>query len=69
MVKKAQKPIENTKITKKETDSPGQSNQIVDQVNSRQRGEIRRSQMEHSRENIPEQMYVPQKSIITMQPI
>ena len=67
LIKKAQ--IENTRIEKKETDSPEQRNQIVDQVNSGQRDEIRKSQMEQSRENIPEQMYVPQKSIIPMQPI
>ena len=69
LVKKAQKPIENTRIEKKETDSAGQRNQIVDQVNSGQRDEIRKSQMEQSRENIPEQMYVPQKPIIPMHPI
>ena len=69
LVKKAQKPVENTRIEKKETDSPGQRNQIVDQVNSGQKDEIRKSQMEQSRENIPEQIYVPQKPIIPMQPI
>ena len=69
LVKKAQKPIENTRIEKKETDSPEQRNWIVDQVNSGQRDEIRKSQMEQRWENIPEQMYVPQKPIIPMQPI
>ena len=69
LVKKAQKPIENTRIEKKETDSPGQRNQIVDQVNSGQRDEIRKSQMEQSRENIPEQIYVPQNPTIPMHPI
>ena len=69
MVKKAQKPIENTRIEKKETISPGQRNQIIDEVNSGQRDEIRKSQMEQSRENIPEQRYVPQKPIIPMHPI
>ena len=68
LVKKAQKPIENTRIEKKETDSPEQRNQIVDQVNSGQRDEIRKSQMEQSKENIPEQIYVPQKPVIPMQP-
>ena len=67
--KKAQKPIENTRIEKEETDSPGQRNQSADQVNSGQRDEIRKSQMEQSRENIPEQIYVPQKPIIQMHPI
>ena len=38
-------------------------NQVVDQVNSGQRNEIRKSQMEQSRENIPEQIYVPEKPI------
>ena len=66
LVKKAQKPIENTRIEKKET---GQRKQIVDQVNSGQRDEIRKSQMEQSRENISEQIYVPQKPITPMQPI
>ena len=66
LVKKAQ--IENTRIEKKETDSQRQRNQIVEQVNSEQRDEIRKSQMEQSRENIPEQMYVPQKPIIPMHP-
>ena len=68
LVKKAQKPVENTRIEKKETDSPGQRNRVVDQVNSGQRDEIRKSQMEQSRENIPEQIYVPQKPIIPMYP-
>ena len=58
-----------SRIEKKETDSPDQRNQIVDQVNSGQRDEIRKSQMEQSRENIPEQIYIPQKPIIPMQPI
>ena len=69
LVKKAQKSIENIRIEKKETDSPGQSNKRVDQVNSGQRDDIRKSQMEQSRENIPEQIYVPQKSIIPIHPI
>ena len=30
---------------------------------------MRKSQMEQSRENIPEEIYVPQKPIIPMQPI
>ena len=40
----------------------------MDQVNSGQRDEIRKSQMEQSRENIPEQMYIPQKPIIPLHP-
>ena len=68
LVKKAQKPVENTRIETKETNSPEQRNQIVDHVNSGQRDEIRKSQMEQSRENIPEQIYVPQKPIIPTYP-
>ena len=34
LVKKAQKPVENSRIEKKETDSPGQRNQVVYQVYS-----------------------------------
>ena len=66
--KKISKSVVNTKIEKKETDSPGQRNQVVDQVNTGHRDEIRKSQIEQSRENIPEQIYVPQKSIIPMYP-
>ena len=66
LVKKAQKPAVNTRKEKRETDSPGQRNQIVEQNNTGQRDEIRKSQMKQSRENIPEQIYVPQKPIIPM---
>ena len=34
LVRKSQKSVENSKIEKKETDSPEQRNQIVDQVNT-----------------------------------
>ena len=68
LVKKTQKPVENTRIEKKETNSPGQRNQIVDQNNSGQRDEIGKSQMEQNRENIPEQMYAPQNPIIPKYP-
>ena len=68
LVKKAQKSVENTRIEKKDTNSPEHRNQIVDQVNSGQRDEIRKPLMEQSRENIPEQIYVPQKPIIPIHP-
>ena len=68
LVKKAQKPAGNARIEKRETNSPEQRNQIVDQVNSGHRDETRKSQIEQSRENIPEQIYVPQKPIIPMNP-
>ena len=55
LVRKSQKPTENSRIEKREIESPGQRNQIIDQVNSEQRDEIRKSQLEQSRENIPEQ--------------
>ena len=53
---------------KKETESPRTSNQIVDQVNSGQRDETRKSQMGQSRENTPEPIYVQQKPIIPIHP-
>ena len=68
LVRKSQKPAENSRTKKKETHSLEQRNQIVDQINSGQRDEIRKSQMEQSRENIPEQIYGPQKPIIPKQP-
>ena len=68
LVKKTQKPVEKARIEKRETNSPEQRNQIVNQVNSGQRDEIRKSQMEQNRENIPEQIFVPQKPIIPIHP-
>ena len=68
LVKKTQKLVENSRIEKRKINSPKQRNQIVDQVNSGQRDEIIKSQMEQSRENTPEQIYVPQKPIIPIHP-
>ena len=68
LVRKSQKPVENSRIEKKGTDPLGQRNQVVAQVNSGQRDEIRKSKIEQSRKNIPEQIYVPQKPIIPMYP-
>ena len=58
LVRKSQKPAEKSRTKKKEPDPLEQRSQIVDQVNSRQ-----------SRENILEQIYVPQKPIIPKYPI
>ena len=68
LVRKSQKPAENSRIEKREIHSPEQRNQIVDQVNSVHRDETGNSQMEQSRENIPKQIYVPQKPIIPKYP-
>ena len=68
LVRKSQKPAENSRIKKREINSPEQRSQIVDQANSGQRDEIIKSQMEQNRENIPEQIYVPQKPIIPKYP-
>ena len=68
LVRKSQKPAEHSRTKKKEPYPSEQRDQIVDQVNSRQRDEIRKSQMEQNRENIPEQIYVPQKPIIPKPP-
>ena len=53
LVRKSQKPVENPRIEKKGTDPLGQRNQVVDQVNSGQRDEIRKSQIEQSRVRYP----------------
>ena len=55
-------------IEKRETKFPEQRNQIVDQVISVHRDETGKSQMEQNRENIPEQIYVPKKPIISIYP-
>ena len=68
LVRKSQKPAENSRIEKKEPDSSGQRNQVIDQVNLGHRDKIRKSQMEQSRENTPELIYVPQKPIIPKYP-
>ena len=67
-VRKSQKPTENSRIEKKETETPRPRNQIVDQANSAYRDEIIKTQMEQSREKTPELIYVPQKPIIPMNP-
>ena len=61
-MRKSQKLAENSRIEKKETETPRPSNQIVNQVNSGHRDEIIKSQMEQSREKTPEPIYVPQKT-------
>ena len=66
--KESSKTVENTRKEKRETNSPEQRNQVVGQVDSGQRDEIRKPQMKQSRENIPEQIYVPQKPIIPKYP-
>ena len=63
LVRKSQKSVVNSKIEKRETESP---RQVIDQVNTGHRDDIRKSQMEQSRENIPEQTYVPLKPVIPM---
>ena len=68
LVRKSQKPAENSRIEKRETNSPEQRNQIVDQVDAGYRDETGKSQMEQNRENISEQIYVPQKPVIPIYP-
>ena len=53
LVRMSQKPTEKSRIEKKGKILQDKETKFVDQVNSRQRGEIRKSQMEQSRENIP----------------
>ena len=48
LVRKSQKPTEKSRIKKKEPDPLEQRNQIVDQVNTGHRDEIRKPQMEQN---------------------
>ena len=68
LVRKSQKLVEKSRIEKEGTDLSGQRNQVVDQVSSGQRDEIRKSQIGQSRENIPKQGYNPQESKIPIYP-
>ena len=68
LIRKSQKLVENSRREKKGTDLPGQRNQVVNQVSSGQRDEIRKSQIEQSRENIPKHGYDPQKPIFPIYP-
>ena len=48
LVRKSQKPAEKSRTKKKDPDPLEQRNQIVDQVNSGQKDEIRKSQVEQN---------------------
>ena len=68
LVRKSQKLAERSRIEQKKAEFLKQRNQGTDQVDSGQRKEIRKPQIEQSRENIPEQGYDPQKPIIPIYP-
>ena len=68
LVRKPQKLVEKSRIEKKGTDLPRQRNQVIDQISTGQRKEIRKSNIEQGRKNIPKQGYDPQESIIPIYP-
>ena len=68
LVRKSQKLAERSTIEQKKVESPKQTNQVIDQVDSEQRNEIRKTQIEQGRENIPKQGYDSQKPTISTYP-
>ena len=68
LVRKSQKLVEKSRIDKEERDLSRQDSQIIDQISTGQRQEIRKSNIEHDRENIPKQQYDPQESKIPICP-
>ena len=66
LVRKSQKLAESSRIEQKKVESPKQTNQVIDQVDSEQRNEIRKTEIEQGRENIPKQGYDSQKPTISI---
>ena len=68
LVRKSQKLLEKFRIEKKAIDPPRQGSQVIDQTNTEQRKEIKKSNIEQGRENVPKQGYHPQETIIPIYP-
>ena len=68
LVTKSQKLVEKSKIEKEGIDPSRQGSQIIDQVSTGQRQEIRKSNIEQGIENIPKQGYDLQESKIPIYP-
>ena len=68
LVRKSQKLVEKSRIEKEEIDPSRQGSQIIDQISTGQRKEIRKSNIEQGSENIPKQGYDPQESKIPIYP-
>ena len=68
LVRKSQKLVEKSRIEKEGIDPSRQSSQIIDQISTGQRQEIRKSNIEQDRVNIPKQGYDPQESKIQIYP-
>ena len=64
LVRKSQKLVEKSRINKEEIYPSRQGSQTIDQLSTGQRQEIRKSNIEQNRENIPKQQYDPQESKI-----
>ena len=68
LVRKSQKLVEKSRINKEEIDPSRQDSQTIDQISTGQRQEIRKSNIEQDRDNIPKQQYDPQESKIPIYP-
>ena len=68
LARKSQKLVEKSRIEKKGIEPPRQRSQVIDQISTEQRKEIRKSNIEQGREHIPKQGYDPQESIIPIYP-
>ena len=68
LVRKSQKLVEKSRIEKEGIDPSRQGSQIIDQISTGQRKEIRKSNIEQGRENISKQGYDPQESKIPRHP-
>ena len=68
LVRKSQKLVEKSRVEKARIDPSRQGSQIIDQISTGQRQEIRKPKIEQDRENIPKQGYNPQESKIPIYP-
>ena len=68
LVRKSQKLVEKSRIEKEGIDPSRQGCQIIDNISTGQRKEIRKSNIEQDRENIPKQGYDPQESKLPIYP-
>ena len=68
LVRKSQKLVEKSRVEKEGIDPSRQGSQIIDQISTGQRQEIRKPNIGQDRENIPKQGYDPQESKIPIYP-
>ena len=68
LVRKSQKLVKKSRIEKEGIDPSRQGSQIIDQISTGQRQEIRKPNIEQNRENVLKQGYDPQESKIPIYP-